>query len=69
MGDTTSVRMKRIVLMILIAGSGMVIGCSSNNTNGSTDSANVIVSDTATSGMGADTTSAKTDSLRDSLNR
>ena len=61
--------MKRIVLIMLIASSGMVIGCSSNNTNSSTDSADVMVSDTSTSGMGADTTSAKTDSLRDSLNR
>lgn len=68
MGNTTSLR-KRIVLTLLIASGGLVIGCSSNNTNSSTDSADVMVSDTATSGMGADTTSAKTDSLRDSLNR
>lgn len=61
--------MKRIVLMMLVAGAGTVIGCSSDNTNQGTDSADVMVSDTATSGMGADTTSARADSLRDSLNR
>jgi len=68
MGNITSLR-KRIVLILLIASAGLVVSCSSNNTNSSADSADVMVSDTATSGMGADTTSAKTDSLRDSLNR
>ena len=68
MGNTISVR-KHIILILLIASGSLVMGCSSNNSNSSTDSADVMVSDTATSGMGADTTSAKTDSLRDSLNR
>jgi hypothetical protein len=62
--------MKRIIYMALIAGSFTAIGCSSNNTNNeSADSTDMMMPDTAESMMGADTTSAKTDSLRDSLNR
>ena len=56
--------------MVLVAASFTAIGCSSNNSNNNNaDSSNVTVDDTAGSLMGADTTSAKTDSLRDSLNR
>lgn len=62
--------MKPIIQMMLIAGAFTVMGCSSDNQNKSTaDSTGVIMPDTAGSGMGADTTSAATDSLRDSLNR
>ncbi|NEU10424.1 hypothetical protein GZH53_19015 [Flavihumibacter sp. R14] len=62
--------MKRLVYMALIAGTFTAMGCSSNNSNGeSVDSTDMMAPDTAESLMGADTTSAKTDSLRDSLNR
>ena len=62
--------MKRIIYMALIAGSFTAVGCSSNNSNDSNaDSADMVMPDTAGSLMGADTTSAKTDSLKDSLNR
>ena len=62
--------MKRIIYMALIAGSFTAMGCSSNNSNmENADSTDVMMPDTAESMMGADTTSAKTDSLRDSLNR
>ena len=56
--------------MALIAGSFAAIGCSSNNSaNENADSSEMLMPDTAESLMGADTTSAKTDSLKDSLNR
>jgi uncharacterized protein YcfL len=62
--------MKRILLLIFLAGLFSVVGCSSNNSNNNNaDSADITMPDTAASGMGADTTSAATDSLRDSLNR
>ena len=62
--------MKRIILMMLIAGTFTVMGCSSDNPNKSTaDSTDVMMPDTSSSAMGADTTSAAQDSLRDSLNR
>jgi len=54
----------------MIAGSLTAIGCSSNNSNTTdADSTDMLMPDTSESLMGADTTSAKTDSLRDSLNR
>lgn len=56
--------------MMLIAGTVTVVGCSSNNTNkNAADSTEVMMPDTSTSGLGADTTSAASDSLKDSLNR
>lgn len=55
--------------MALIAGAFTAIGCSSNTNNETADSTDMMMPDTAESMMGADTTSAKTDSLRDSLNR
>ena len=54
--------LKRIISLLFIAGTVTVMSCRSNNSNKNTG-------DTATSVMGADTTSAATDSLRDSLNR
>jgi hypothetical protein len=48
----------------------VIVSCTSGNRDsGMSDSGNMMRSDTAVSGMGADTTSAATDSLRDSLNR
>lgn len=56
--------------MMLIAGTFTVMGCSSDNPNKSTaDSTDIMMPDTSSSAMGADTTSAAQDSLRDSLNR
>ena len=62
--------MIRIILMMLIAGAFTVMGCSSDNSNKSTaDSTDIMMPDTSSSAMGADTTSGAQDSLRDSLNR
>lgn len=56
--------------MMLVAGTLTVTGCSSNNTNkNAADSTGGVMPDTSSSGLGADTTSAASDSLKDSLNR
>ena len=58
--------MKYVFILTFIISIFGVISCSSNNnSNGSVDTPIVA----SPEGMGADTTSAKTDSLRDSLNR
>ena len=58
--------MKYVFILTLIISMFGVISCSSNNnSNSSVDTPTVA----SPEGMGADTTSAKTDSLRDSLNR
>lgn len=62
--------MKSIFIVMLIVGAFTAVSCTSNNSKkNTTDSTGAMMPDTATSGMGADTTSAATDSLRDSLNR
>ena len=62
--------MKRIFLIMSIICTVVIVSCTSGNRDsGMSDSGNMMRSDTAVSGMGADTTSAATDSLRDSLNR
>ncbi|MBC7745561.1 MAG: hypothetical protein H7096_10700 [Flavobacterium sp.] len=59
--------MFRTALFIMFTGCSLfVAACSSGNNNGSRNDTSTIASP---QGMGADTTSAKTDSLRDSLNR
>lgn len=60
--------MKRIILMMLTAVILTVAGCSSNADKNAADGTDGMI-DTATSGLGADTTSAASDSLKDSLNR
>lgn len=62
--------MKSILIIMLISGTLTAISCTSNNSRkNAADSTDMNMPDTSTSGMGADTTSAATDSLKDSLNR
>ena len=62
--------MKSILIIMLISGTLTAVSCTSKNSKKNTaDSTGMSMPDTATSGMGADTTSAATDSLKDSLNR